>query len=364
MAYDANLMYLLAGFVNMAKSAGSAVLPDFPGEDPHPVERRDWVKSVTTVLAGSDALAYMRGKTPPSLIDVAEAAGNTELGARIEDGDDPCKARTFNQKIADGERRERVRKQTYDDGEAAISSRLAAMLSLSLTPVAPCLLADLEERHGTKTSAGYWTYDGKAMWLELERDPGPGGPTREYSEEFHLNAFEQMRKDRLPNGTLMGDYAAKCMLLKTKHLDFLPAHITLKGAALSNVYFSFLPPNCDIEARASRRVLEAAAEWGKPEVVLRAMQKVADMYADREAADARLAAAILPVGARRDAAMALAMVPRPAAALASSPVKGGQDVPAKRAAGDRRPAAAGDNPKKASGKAAAAQRQAERYLPG
>ena len=98
------------------------------------------------------------------------------------------------------------------------------------------------------------------------------GVVDEDDAEEYQDKVNAMILARLAEGCSLKEYSDKVSLVRVKHNPFLLRPYA--GAQLSRLYQQFLPDNLAVDARNIRRSIEAAGNWGSPDVTLQAFMKL------------------------------------------------------------------------------------------
>ena len=172
MAFDANLMFVVAGLNAMAnKVPPPEDWEDFLGEDPDGPELNRWIDAWNVNLAGCDWGANVKEKTPTSMIaasmDLSAVSQGIDTITLEEAGGDVAKWKGYNQKAKRADRAEELRQLQHAANVAAMKGAFAAQLERSLKPSARHLLATLKaESLITQSSAGATLLAGEQQYYD------------------------------------------------------------------------------------------------------------------------------------------------------------------------------------------------------
>ena len=278
-------------------------IPVRPGEDTSAKEEDDWWRQLENVLATTDAVHFIQGRTPPRLaqLEQADLLGYTVVSVPPDAGlSQRLAAVEHNRKVEAATAENKRRAVMLDDHKRRSATALATALDTALRPKAAALLLRMQKKHkdASATAAlGSPVYDGHAFikTMRLERLT-PAAPAKNRSYQWHEGQYHSMLATKLPDGCSSQDYADKCNKLLTDHLPYFRT-ISLAGETLSDAYLEFLPDSMKHVAAEIEDDMRDKGTYGDPDAVMARAKRRVGRVADASVEHARLACAVGAVSA-------------------------------------------------------------------
>ena len=299
----------MAAAPSVPAATKDAALPVYPRMTPNTSESEEWWTAVDNMLNKSDHGWLVRGVTPPMLAKQTTAVdltALTELTVPAIDQPACLPIVRHNQMIAEKRAENTARTQLLHGQLDQYAMTMASILAAALRPNAELLLKELEAASPLTRVVG--SHDGYEMLKQLRAKKAVPSAIEKISNRFHEKQWETMRDEQLPNGCSSQQYAQKVNKLMKDHLPHFKT-INLSGDNLGNALIDFMPRAVAQEGRALVRELTAAGTLDDSTVVINRCTEVVAENADVGVGHAVMAAALLPAGPQRAAAMVAAMLP-------------------------------------------------------